>query len=57
LNQEIEIKHLEASDWKNQKRRWMDNIKMYLIFMIGGYGLYRDSWRALVITVMKLRVP
>jgi hypothetical protein len=44
-------------------RRWVDNIKMDLR-KIGGGGMYwiylaqdRDQWRALVNTVMNLRVP
>jgi len=45
------------------RRRWEDNIKMDLQEVgCGGYGLDglaqdRDSWRALVIAVMNLRVP
>ena len=45
------------------KRRWEDNIKMDLKEMGGGcrdwMGLAqdRDRWRALVSTVMNLRVP
>jgi hypothetical protein len=45
------------------RRRWVDNIKMNLR-EIGGNGMDwidvaqdRDRWRALVNTVMKLRVP
>ena len=44
-------------------RRWEDNIKMDLREMGGGCGDWmemaqdRDSWRALVSTVMNLRVP
>jgi hypothetical protein len=45
------------------RRRWQDNIKMDLR-EIGWGGLYwinvaqdRDQWRALVNTVMNLRVP
>jgi hypothetical protein len=45
------------------RRRWMDNIKMY-IREIGLDGMDwieltqdRDQWRALVNTVMNLRVP
>ena len=43
--------------------RWEDNIKMDLQEMGGGYGDWmelaqdRDRWRALVSTVMNLRVP
>ena len=43
--------------------RWEDNIKMDLQEVGGGSGNWmelaqdRDSWRALVITVMNLRVP
>ena len=45
------------------RRRWEDNIKMNLQEMGGGYGncmeLAQDAdrWRALVSTVMNLRVP
>jgi hypothetical protein len=41
-----------------QRRRWVDNIKMDLREM-GWDGLAqdRDQWRALVNTVMNLRVP
>jgi hypothetical protein len=45
------------------RRRWVDNIKMYLR-EIGWGGMNwidlaqdRDQWRALVNTVMNLRVP
>ena len=45
------------------RRRWEDNIKMDLQEVEGGCGDWmelaqdRDSWRALVSTVMNLRVP
>jgi hypothetical protein len=45
------------------RRRWEDNIKMDVEEVGGGRGDWmelaqdRDSWRALVITVKKLRVP
>jgi hypothetical protein len=45
------------------RRRWEDNIKMDLQEVGGGCGdrmelaQDRDSWRALVYTVMNLRVP
>jgi len=45
------------------RRRWEDNIKMDLQEMTGGCGDWmelsqdRDRWRALVSTVMNLRVP
>ena len=45
------------------RRRWEDNIKMDLQEMGGGCGDWmelaqdRDRWRALVSTVMNLRVP
>ena len=45
------------------RRRWEDNIKMNLEEVGGGYGDWmelaedRDRWRALVSTVMNLRVP
>ena len=45
------------------RRRWQDNIKMDLQEMGGGCGDWmglaqdRDRWRALVSTVMNLRVP
>ena len=44
-------------------RRWEDNIKMDLQEVGGGCGDWmeltqdRDRWRALVITVMNIRVP
>ena len=44
------------------RRRWEDNIKMYLQ-EVGGGGDWmelaqdRDRWRALVNTVMNLRIP
>jgi hypothetical protein len=45
------------------RRRWKDNIKRDLQEVGGGCGDWmewtqdRDSWRALVSTVMKFRVP
>ena len=44
------------------RRRWEDNIKMYLQEVGGGGDCMelaqdRDRWRALVNTVMNLRVP
>jgi hypothetical protein len=45
------------------RHRWEDNIKMYLQEVVGGCGdrmkvaQDRDRWRALVSTVMNLRVP
>jgi len=45
------------------RRRWEDNIKMNLQKVGGGCGDWmelaqdRDRWRALVSTVMNLRVP
>jgi hypothetical protein len=44
------------------RRRWEDNIKMDLQEMVGGCGDWmelaqdRESWRALVSTVMNFRV-
>jgi hypothetical protein len=45
------------------RRRWVDNIKMYLT-EIGWHGMDwiylaqdRDQWRALVNTVMNIQVP
>ena len=46
-----------------QRRRWEDNIKLDLQEVGGGCGDWmdlaqdRDRWRALVSTVMNLRVP
>jgi hypothetical protein len=46
---------------RRQRRRWMDNIKMDLreIGWYGGIDLAQDrvQWRALMNTVMNLRVP
>ena len=48
---------------RRSKRRWEDNIKMDLQEVGGGCGDWmelaqdRDRWRALVSTVMSLRVP
>ena len=45
------------------RRRWEDNIKMYLQGVGGGCGDWMelaqdtDRWRALVSTVMNLRAP
>ena len=45
------------------RRRWKDNIKMDLKEVGGGCGDWmelaqdRDSWRALVSTVINLRIP
>ena len=45
------------------RRRWEDNIKKDLQEVEGGFGDWmelaedRDRWRALVSTVMNLRVP
>ena len=45
------------------RSRWEDNIKMYLQEVGRGFGDWmelaqdRDRWRALVSTVMNLRVP
>jgi len=45
------------------RRRWEDNIKMGLQIEGGGCGAWielvqdRDRWRALVSTVLNLRVP
>ena len=45
------------------RRRWEDNIKMYLEEVGGGRGDWmelaqdRDRWRALVVTVRDFRVP
>jgi hypothetical protein len=45
------------------RRRWLDNIRMDLV-EVGrgdvdwiGLALYRDRWRALVNSVLNLRVP
>ena len=48
---------------RRPRRRWGDNIKMDLQEVDGGWEDWmelaqdRDRWRALVSTVMKLRVP
>ena len=48
---------------KRPRRRWEDNIKIYLQEVGGGCEDWmelaqdRDRWRALVSTVMNLRVP
>jgi hypothetical protein len=45
------------------RRRWEDNIKMYVQEVGRGHGDWmelaqdRDGWRALVITVKNFRVP
>jgi hypothetical protein len=53
----------ERDHWEDLRRRWVDNIKIDLR-EIGWDGMDcidlaqdRDQWRALVNTVMKLRVP
>ena len=49
--------------WGGPRRRWEDNIKMDLQDVGMGCGDWmklaqdRDGWRALVSTVMNLRVP
>ena len=49
--------------WGRPRRRWVDNIKIDLEEVGGGCGNWmelaqdRDRWRALVSTVMNLRVP
>jgi hypothetical protein len=48
---------------RRPRRRWEDNIKMDFQEVGGGFGEWvelarnRDRWRALVNTVMNLRVP
>jgi hypothetical protein len=48
---------------RRPKRRWVDNIKMFLIeIRLGGMDWIdlaqdRDQWRAVVNTEMSLRVP
>ena len=48
---------------RRPRRRWEDNVKVDLQEVGGGCGDWmelaqdRDRWRALVSTVMKLRVP
>ena len=48
---------------RRPRRRWEDNIKMYVQEVGGGCGDWmelardRDRWRTLVSTVMNLRVP
>ena len=57
------VKPEEKSPMGRPRRRWEDNIKMDLQELGGGCGDWmelaqdRDSWRALVSTVMNLRVP
>jgi hypothetical protein len=53
----------ERGHWEDPRRRWVDNIKMDLR-EIGWDGMDwidlaqdMDQWRALVNTVMNLRVP
>jgi hypothetical protein len=53
----------ERDHWEDQGRRWVENIKMDLR-EIGWNGMDliglakdRDQWRALVNTVINLRVP
>jgi len=55
--------NMRESDHLGDRHRWEDNIKMDLQEMgCGGMDWmeldqYRDRWRALVSTVMNLRVP
>jgi hypothetical protein len=50
------VKPEGKSPLERPRRRWVNNIKMDLREM-EWYGLDRDQWRALVNTVMNLRVP
>jgi hypothetical protein len=56
-------KHEGKRPMGRHRRRWEDNIKMDLQEVGGGCGDWmelaqnRERWRALVSTVMKLRVP
>ena len=56
-------KHEGKSLLGRPRRRWEDNIKMDLQEVGGGYGDWmelaqnRESWRAVMSTVMNLRVP
>ena len=56
-------KHNKTGVLGRPRRRWEDNIKMDLQEVGGGCGDWmelaqdRDRWRALVSTVMNLRVP
>ena len=53
----------ERDPLRRPRRRWVDNIKMYLQKVGRGCGDWmelaqdRDRWRALVSTVMNFRVP
>jgi hypothetical protein len=53
----------EKRPWGRPRRRWEDNIKMDFEEVGGGCGDWmeraqdRDSWRALMSTVMNFRVP
>ena len=60
---EFWLGNLRERDLGRPRRRWEDNIKMDLQEVGGGCGDWmelaqdRDRWRALVSTVMNLRIP
>jgi hypothetical protein len=63
VHRELVRKPEEKRPLGRPRRRWEDNIKMYVQEVGGGRGDWmelaqdRDRWRALVSTVKNLRVP